>query len=193
IQRINKLRFRKPATPKAIIAKGEILYDVIDAITLFENYHSLCDDVLQSKTLGPSLPEKLVKYLKLTRKKMAQWKHVRNNLGGHLNLDVIRGICEFHNYRGVFVSNHLEADFKGVLLNMMLGKAVNETMSKSKLFVKEIDLTNPGDLNEFITLFMADWRITLDLFSKLNEFLYKIGRKEKMGTMFAGDIGIIKF
>ncbi len=193
IERINSLKFKNPATPKAIAAKGEILYDVIDAITLFENYHSLCDNVLKSPILGPNLSLDLSQYLKITRKKMAQWKHVRNNLGGHLKLQVIQGICKKYNYKGVFISNHLEADFKGILLNMMLGNAVNETLKESNLFEKEIELTNPSDLNEFIILFMDDWKLVLTLFSRLNEFLYEIGREEKMKLIGHDDIGIIKF
>jgi len=133
INQINSLRFENSATPEAISARGEIIYDVIDAITLFENYHSLCDDILKSPNLGPVLTSDLSSYLKLVRKKMSQWKHVRNKLGGHLNLQAIEGFCKKHNYKGVFISNHLEADFKGVLLNMMLESAINETLEKSKL------------------------------------------------------------
>jgi len=193
IERINSLKFKNPATPKAIAAKGEILYDVIDAITLFESYHSLCDNVLKSPTLGPNLSLDLSQYLKITRKKMAQWKHVRNNIGGHLKLQVIQGICEKHNYKGVFISNHLEADFKGILLNMMLGNAVNETLEESNLFEQEIELTKPSDLNKFINLFMNDWKLVLNLYLKLNEFLYEIGKEDKMKLIGPDDIGIITF
>ncbi|GJM36556.1 MAG: hypothetical protein DHS20C18_55570 [Saprospiraceae bacterium] len=193
INRINSLEFNTLATPEAISAKGDIIYDVIDAITLFENYHSLCEDVLKSPSLGPNLKSDLSSYLKLARKKMSQWKHVRNKLGGHLNLEVIEKICEKHNYKGVFITNHLEADFKGILLKMMLESAINETLDKSKLFEEEIRLTSPLGLSKFIDLFMDDWEIVLNLFPKLNKFIYEIGKEEKLNLITENDIGIIKF
>jgi len=193
IERINSLRFENIATPEAISAKGEIIYDVIDAITLFENYHSLCDDVLKSPNLGPILTSGLSNYLKSARKKMSQWKHIRNELGGHLNLEIIENFCEKHNYKGVFISNHLEADFKGVLLKMMLESAINETLEKSKLFEGTIRLTNFSDLEKFMDLFMSDWEVVLHLFTKLNEFIYQIGKKQKLEIITKADIGIIKF
>jgi hypothetical protein len=193
IKRINSQKFKNPSSPQAIANKGEIIYDIIDAISLFEHYHSLCDLLLQSPLLSRNLPPDLSSYLKLARKKMSQWKHVRNKLGGHLDIHVVKELCEEHNYKGVFISNHLEADFKGILLNMMLTNAINATLEKSKLFEKEVDLTNGKELADFISKFMGDWKIALDLFPKINKFLYDIGKEEKLRMIGPEDIGIIKF
>lgn len=65
---------------------------------------------------------------------MAQWKHVRNKLGGHLNIENITSICDKHNFKGVFISNFIEADFKAILLNMLVEESVNSSLNKSQLF-----------------------------------------------------------
>ncbi|MBK7809148.1 MAG: hypothetical protein IPJ51_23110 [Saprospiraceae bacterium] len=187
----NKLKFANPASPEALAKKGELLFDVIDAITLFENYHSLCDDVLNSRLIGPKLTEKVSAYLKNLRKIMAQWKHVRNKLGGHLNIENITSICDKHNFKGVFISNFIEADFKAILLNMLVEESVNSSLNKSQLFEGEITLTNPSDLGRFVTKFMENWNVALNLNSILLEFLYDIGKSEKLKV--TNEIGIIKF
>jgi len=191
--RINEMKFNNPASPKAFSTYGERVYNVIDTITLFENYYSLCDEILKSQELGPLLPLDLSQYLKALRKKMSQWKHVRNKLGGHLNLGVIMELCEKNNYKGVFLSNHIIEDFKGVLLYKMLGEAVNNTLSKSKLFDSELELTKPQDFNLFIGVFMNDFRFTLELLNRIFSFLYDIGRAEKISVSTQLDIGLINF
>jgi len=40
---------------------------------------------------------------------------------------------------------------------------------------------------------MVDWEIVLHLFPKLNQFIYKIGKEQKLELMNEADIGIIKF
>lgn len=193
IERINALTFEEPKSPEAFSKHGERMYDVIDVITLFENYHSLINDILKRKLLSSKLSPKAREELKEVRKITNKWKHVRNKIGGHLELGTIREFCEKYNYKGVFISDNLEADFKGVLLLMMVESAINSTNKKSHLFSKELQLTQSNDLRLFITKFMADWAKCLFLFKTILEFLYGLGKLEKLKTLSIEEIGIIKF
>ncbi|MEZ4883715.1 MAG: hypothetical protein R3E32_03170 [Chitinophagales bacterium] len=193
ISRVKSLKFEDLKTPKAIASKGELTYDIIDVIILFENYHSLTDKLLKKNHLATLMPEELRLELKELRKVMSKWKHVRNKIGGHLDLDVIEEFCEKYNYKGVFISQNLEADFKGILLLMMLESAINSTNDKSNLFNEELTLTKPLDLNRFIAKFMTDWRLCLNIFKPVQEFLYSLGKSEKLSLITKEDIGIINF
>ena len=186
--------FDSTESPEAIKSRGEIAYSVIDVIALFENYHSFANDVFNSTyPLTQTMESELIAKLKTIRKVTAQWKHVRNKIGGHLEIDRIKDFCGFHNYKGVFLSNNLEADFKGVLLPMMLGSAINSTLSKSRLFDSELNLTDPQDMNRFIIKFNESWKLCIDLFADFSVYLYKIGKQEKLAVSSPQDIGLIKF
>jgi len=101
--------------------------------------------------------------------------------------------CSTYNYYGVFISNHLETDFKAILLLQIIESALNMTLDNSKLFDNKLTLTNPVDLNRFISKMNSDWRLCMKIFDSLSRFLYDIGKKEKLKTITEKEIGIIKF
>lgn len=193
IRRIVAMPFGNYESPEAITTRGEITYDLIDAVALFENYYSFTQDFNRLNTLIQKAPKRLIEQLRQVKRSTARWKHVRNKIGGHVDIEPVVEFCKNKNYQGVFISNHLEADFKGILLVQMLEAAVNSTMNKSKLFDNQLVLTQPKDLARLISAVNSDWTLCLELFNPVLEFLYEVGKKEKMDSISLDDVGIIKF
>lgn len=187
------MQFPDPSKPDAIKQKGEIAYDIIDIVALFENYNSLVADIFKLKLIEQKLPIILKEELNTLKKVTSKWRFVRNKIGGHIDLEPIQEFCATYNYNGVFISNHLEADFKGILLLQIIESALNMTLDNSKLFNSKLTLTNPLDLNKFVSKMNSDWWLCLKIFESLSKFLYDIGKKEKLKTITEKDIGIIKF
>ena len=193
IMRINSMEFSDPTKPDAIKKKGELAYCIIDIIALFENYNSLVRNIYNYENIEKHLNRKLKSKLEIIRKITADWKHVRNKIGGHVDIKLIREFCEENNYNGVFISNEFEADFKGILILQMIESAINSTLSKSLLFDSNLKLTEPSDLGKLVSKIMEDWKPCVNLFKDVLEFLYKIGKKDKLKRINKEDIGIIKF
>ncbi|HEX9804987.1 MAG TPA: hypothetical protein VGA67_04860 [Candidatus Dojkabacteria bacterium] len=193
IRQNNNVQFENIESPEAIAHRGSLIYDIIDVITLFENYNSFVSDAMSTQYLSKKLNQKCREQLKEVNKVTQRWKHVRNKVGGHIDLNSIIEYCNRNNYKGIFLSNKLQADFKGVLLTQLLDAAFNSTLGKSKLFARRLDLMNPIDMRIFIGKFNQDWKICLDLFNPLFEDLYTIGKKEKLEVIDRSQIGIIKF
>ena len=173
--------------------KGEIAYDIIDLVALFEGYHTIVGDVFECAQIKPHLTPNLKAALGTVQKKTSQWNHVRNKIGGHVDIGPIQEFCEQYKYRGVFISNDLEADFKGVLILQMIESAINSTVTNSRLFDKKLVLTDPADLTRLIDKLNSDWKSCIDLFGALSTFLYEAGKQEKLNSISSQDIGIIKF
>lgn len=193
IQRTNSLTFSDLESPEAISRKGEIAYNLIDVIALFESYNSLIADIFQYPNIKKYLNAKLTSKLGDVQKRTAKWKYVRNKIGGHVDILPIQDFCKQYNYLGVFISNNLEADFKGVLILQMIESAINSTLSKSKLFPNELLLTTPSDIERLILKVNEDWKPCINLFEYINKLFYRIGRKDKLRLISKEDIGIIKF
>ena len=193
LARINSLQFPDPSKPDAIKQKAEIAYDIFDIVALFENYNSLVGDIFKLKAIEQKLPVTLKKELNTLKKVTSKWRHVRNKIGGHIDLEPIQEFCSTYNYNGVFISNHLETDFKAILLLQIIESALNMTLDNSKLFDSKLNLTSPLDLNKFISKMNSDWWLCIKIFDSLSKFLYDIGKKEKLKTITEKDIGIIKF
>lgn len=193
IHRIDSTTFANPQSPEAIKKKGEIAYCLIDIISLFESYNSLISNIYSYRDIAKHLNLKLKTSLGSIQKTTAKWKHVRNKIGGHLDIEPIQEFCEKYNYKGVFISNNLETDFKGVLILQMIEAAINSTLEKSKLFENKVILTQPNDLAMVISKINKDWKPCLDIFSDIFKLLYKIGKKDKLNVIREEDIGIIKF
>ncbi|SHJ57742.1 hypothetical protein SAMN04488028_101559 [Reichenbachiella agariperforans] len=193
IQRINSINFTDSSSKESITKKGEIAYNLVDIISLFEGYWSLADNIFKYKNVSTHLNSNLNTHLKDLRRRTGKWKHVRNKIGGHLDINTIIDFCEDYNYKGVFISNELEADFKGVLILQMIESAVNSTLEKSHLFKNDLILTEPRDLNLLIDKINEDWLVCLQSFEIVSKFLYKMGKKDKLHRITADDIGIIKF
>jgi hypothetical protein len=193
IMRINSHEFSDPTKPDAIKKKGELAYCIIDIIALFENYNSLVRNIYNYENIEKHLNSNLKFKLENIRKITAEWKHVRNKIGGHVDIKLIREFCEENNYNGVFISNEIEADFKGVLILQMIESAINSTLFKSHLFDSNLKLTEPAGLRKLVNKIMMDWKPCLALFNDVSEFLYSIGKKDKLKRINKEDIGLIKF
>lgn len=193
IRRINSVSFPEINSPDAIKTRGETAYDIIEIIALFESYNSLISDIYKYQNISKHLNFDLKTKLNKIKKATAKWKFVRNKIGGHLDIGPIQEFCDFNNYKGVFISNQLEADFKGVLILQMIESAINLTLNKSKLFQSELKLTDFSDLIKLIKKVNEDWSPCINLFSDFSKFLYTIGKKDKLKTITKEDIGIIKF
>ncbi len=193
IQRIISISFLNPESPEAIKKKGEIAYCIVDIITLFESYNSFVTNIYNYKNIAKYLDSKLKIKLGNIQKTTAKWKHVRNKIGGHIDIEPIQEFCENYNYKGVFISNDLEADFKGILILQMIESALNSTLDKSKLFESKVILTEQSDLAKIIDKINQDWKPCLDIFGDVFKLLYKIGKKDKLKVISKADIGIIKF
>lgn len=193
IQRINSISFTNPESPEAINRRGEIAYHIIDIIALFESYNSFVSNIYNYKNIAKHLNAKLRTKLGNIQKTTAKWKHIRNKIGGHIDIEPIQEFCDLYNYKGVFISNNLEADFKGILILQMIESALNSTLDKSKLFKNTLILTEPSDLAKMISKINDDWKPCLDLFGDIFKLLYKIGKKDKLMVIRKEDIGIIKF
>ena len=193
IDRIRSIQFPNPSSPEAIKTKGEYSFCTIDLISLFEGYNSLLRNILNNKYLLKRLDIDLKTKIEDVKIITGKWKHVRNKIGGHLDIKVIKSFCDKYNYKGVFITNHLEADFKGVILLQIIKSAINNTLNKSHLFEKELILTNIEGIDIFLNKINLDWKRCFLLFNDLSSFLYRIGKSEKMQQIGDKTIGIIKF
>jgi len=193
INRIRSIKFPNPKCPESITAKGEFSFCTIDIISLFEGYNSLANNVLNDKFIARNLRPDLKLQIEEIKDLTNNWKHVRNKIGGHLDIKVIKSFCDRYAYRGVFITDYLEADFKGVILLQMIESAINNTLSKSHLFEKEINLISFEGLEIFLTKINEDWKKCFQLYSALFSFLYEIGKNEKMNQIGRNEGGIIKF
>ncbi len=193
INRINSIQFNDNESPDAIKTKGELAYSIIDIIALFESYNSFVRNINNYENIAKYLNRKLRTKLENIKTSTAQWKHVRNKIGGHVDIKLIQEFCELYNYRGVFISNNLEADFKGILILQMIESAINNTLEKSKLFDRKLILTETADLGMLITKINQDWTPCKDIFNDIFKLLYKIGKYDKLNIISEEDIGLIKF
>jgi hypothetical protein len=193
IERINSIQFPSPESREAIKKRGEIAYCIIEIIALFESYNSFVSNIYSYENISKYLDKKIKIRLGNIQKTTAKWKHVRNKIGGHIDIDSIQEFCEYYNYKGVFITNDLEADFKGILILQMIESAINSTLDKSKLFEKNIRLTVQTDLARLVSKINQDWKPCLDMFDDVFKLLYKIGKKDKLEVIGKEDIGIIKF
>lgn len=176
-----------------IVSNGDIAYSLIDIISSFESYNSLASNFFKYENMTKHLNSSVKRILGGIQKTTGPWMHVRNKIGGHIDIDPILEFCDAYNYKGVFISNKLKADFKGVLILQMIESAINITLHKSKLFDDKLILTDTSSLNKLITRINKDWKFCLDIFEPLSKFLYKIGKKDKLKKITSEDVGIIKF
>lgn len=193
IARINQTEFSSNSVADAIKKRGEMAYNIIDIVVLFESYNSLINNIYNYKKIAKHINSELRFKLGKIQKLTAKWKFVRNKIGGHVDIEPIQEFCDLYEYKGVFISNNLEADFKGILILQMIESAINSTLDKSNLFENKLVLTNKVDLEKLISKINQDWKPCFDLFSDISKFLYKIGKKDKLKTIKGKDVGLIKF
>jgi len=170
-------------TPREIIkGMNNAVYSAIDMLVTFEHMFQLVNDIFNTPELKQKLDQSTKQLLGNVRKIAQKWKHVRNKLGGHIDIEIAEDFCKDHNYFGVFLSDDLEADLS--MLNMLLiERAVNTARIKSDIFGKDLDLKKNGvgpEIKLFVETLNNDWNAVFSYFEPLMKFLYKVGKKEKM-------------
>ena len=166
-------------------------YSTIDMIICMEHIFGVLKDLLSMNELRTRMDIDLLKQINESKRAVARWKPVRNNVGGHLSIDAFSEFCEQHNYKGVFISNDLEADL-GPLNMLAIGSAVNAARKSVDIFKRDLNIMEKADLEEFSNQLNKDWALALSYFSPVSEFLYSIGKAEKLAAAHPDDIsGIV--
>ena len=170
-------------TPREIIkGMNNAVYSAIDMLITFEHMFQLVNDIFNTLELKDRLDQNTIQLIGNVRKIAQKWKHVRNKLGGHIDLEIVEKFCEKHNYFGVFLSDDLEADI-GMLNMLLIESAVNSVRNKSDIFGRDLDLKNNGpgpEIKLFVETLNKDWNEVFGYFKPLMKILYKLGKKEKM-------------
>lgn len=104
IRTLSSKQFESLKSTEALITRGTIVYDIVDVIALYENYHSFSDKMLKYNGFASAIPYSLKKALTEVRKRMTKWKHVRNKIGGHLDTE---SVLEFS--RNIILKEFLSA------------------------------------------------------------------------------------
>lgn len=160
--------------------RGEIAYCAIDVISLFESYNSFIKD-FYSHSKEINLKDEIFKEkLRTVQKRTSNWKHVRNKIGGHVDFDTIVNFCEKYNYKGIFLGNNLEIDFKATLVLQMIESAINSTLNKSKLFKEELCLTDHNNITILVDKLNSDWLPCIQLLNQSFDFFQKVGLKNNL-------------
>lgn len=193
IKRIRAQVFPDNTSPESIKTKGEYSFCTIDLIALFEGYHSLANNIFNNKYISENLDDTLRAKLENVKEVSGKWKLVRNKIGGHLDFNIIKSFCEKYNYRGVFITDFLEADFKGVILLQIIESAINNTLLKSQLFSDQLTLTTIEGLETFLTKINSDWNACFMIYRDLDFLLYRLGKADKLKVIGHNNIGIVKF
>jgi len=156
-------------------------YSFIDMLVSMEHLHQLMDDIFATNELVEYFDEKTYKILNHTKKITQQWKFVRNKLDGHIDIESVASFCKRHNYKGVFISNDLEADL-GVLNILLIESAVNSARNLADIFGRDLDFkkNSAKEIKVLVERLNKDWNDAFQYFKYFLEFMYKIGKKEKM-------------
>jgi len=167
---------------EVIKGMNNAVYSAIDMLITFEHVFQLVNDIFNTSELKDRLDQSTIQLIGNVRKIAQKWKHVRNKLGGHIDIEIAEKFCEKHNYLGVFLSDDLEADI-GMLNMLLIESAVNSVRSKSDIFGRELDLKNNGigpEIKLFVDTLNKDWNEVFSYFEPFMKFLYDVGKKEKM-------------
>lgn len=158
------------------------VYTAIDMLVTFEHMFQLMNEIFNTPELKELLDQRMIRLLGNVRKIAKKWKHVRNKLGGHIDIDIVERFCEDHDYVGVFISDDLEADI--CLLNLLLVEsAINSTREKEDLLGRELSFRNNGidsEMKLFVETLNNDWNTVFNYFEPMMQFMYKVGKEEKI-------------
>lgn len=173
----------------------DAVYNLIDMLVAMEQLHQLVCDIFATPELRVKFNQDLYVILNRTKKSTEKWKPVRNKLGGHIDIDVVVQFCEHHNYRGVFISPDLETDLS--VLNMLLiESAVNSVRNVSDVFGRDLDVKKNGlssELKLLVDKLNDDWNTAFGYFEPMMQFLYSVGKEEKLKSSSVGEFKGIVF
>lgn len=152
------------------------IFNTVDIIITMGYIFDLINEIFQTPELADKLNENIRKLLKNSRKAAARWISIRNKLGGHLDIGAIEDICRKYNFNGVFLSDDLDCD-SAVLNMLMIEGAINQSPTLKDIFGREIEMLKDADI--FSRRVDEEWRIALEFFRPMLDFLYEVGKDEK--------------
>lgn len=169
-------------------------YNCIDMLVTMGNLYQLINDIFATPEIREKFDKDMCQLLNQTKKITQKWKPVRNKLGGHIDIEIVEQFCAQHNYKGVFISNDLELDM-GALNILMIESAVNSARNVSDIFGRDLNLKQngiPQEIKLLVETLNKDWNTAFGYFEPMMEFLYKIGKEEKLANSHPGDLkGIV--
>ncbi len=165
-------------------------YNCIDMMICMEHIVGAINDVLGTPELRVKMDREILKALNASKKAAEKWKPVRNRVGGHLCIDTFECFCAEHNYQGVFISDDIEADL-GPLNMMAIGSAINGARKTCDIFKRDINIMTETKI--VIDQLNEDWKTALSYFEPISQFMYDVGKKEKLAAANPDDVaGIVR-
>ena len=165
-------------------------YSFIDTMICMEHVVGLIDDIFSTEELRQPMERDIYTVLNASKKAAEKWKPVRNRVGGHLSIDAFETFCEQHNYKGVFISDDLEADLCALNL-LAIGAAINDARKSCDIFKRDIEIMD--DMELFTQTLTADCKTAISYFDPVSRYLYKIGKEEKLAAAHPDDLkGIVR-
>lgn len=191
---LNSQRQNFNCNRKVIKGMNNASYSFIDMLVTMENLYQLVNDIFATPEIRDKFTKDMYRILNQTKKLTQKWKPVRNKLGGHIDIEIVEHFCEQHNYKGVFISNDLEADL-GVLNMLMIESAVNSARNVFDIFGRDLNLKQNGisqEIKLLVDTLNEDWNTAFGYFEPTMKFLYEIGKQEKLANSHPDDLkGIV--
>ena len=76
---------------------------------------------------------------------------------------------------------------------LAIGSAVNAARKSIDIFKRDLNIMEQRDTEDFSNQLNADWGLALGYFAPVSEFLYRIGKAEKLAAAHPDDIsGIVR-
>ena len=178
-------------TPRQKVkATKNAAYCFLDTMVCMEHIYELINDIFATPELREHMDRAEYEILNKSKDAASRWKPVRNKVGGHLDIDAFIAFCDQHNYKGVFISDDTEADLCALNL-LAIGSAINASRNTCDIFKRDIDIINEIEL---VTKQLdTDCNTAIAYFNPIYEFLYKIGKDEKIAASNPDDLkGIIR-
>ena len=178
-------------TPRQQVkATKNVAYCFLDTMVCMEHIFELINDIFATPELREHMEREEYEILNKSKDAASRWKPVRNKVGGHLDLDAFISFCDKHNYKGVFVSDDLEADLCALNL-IAIGAAINASRNTCDIFGRDIDIIS--EMNLVAKQLKDDSDTAIAYFDPISRFLYRIGMDEKKAAANPEDLkGIIR-
>ena len=157
-----------------------------------EHVVGLVDDIFATEELRQPMEPEIYTVLNASKKAAKKWKPVRNRVGGHLSIDAFETFCDEHNYKGVFISDDLEADLCALNL-LAIGAAINDSRRTCDIFKRDIAIMDVNDMEMFTQTLTEDCNTAISYFHPVSQYLYRIGKDEKLTAAHPDDLkGIVR-
>lgn len=180
-----------PKNPReGVKATKNAAYSFIDTMICMEHVVGLIDDIFATEELRQPMERDIYTVLNASKKAAEKWKPVRNRVGGHLSIEAFEAFCDQHNYKGVFISDDLEADLCALNL-LAIGAAINDARTTCDIFRRDIQIMD--DIALVSQTLTEDCKTAIRYFDPVSRYLYRIGKDEKLAAAHPHDLkGIVR-